>query len=215
MRSHPRQPGPRQAGPRHAWRSLARAVSWHRRKLAVVAAVLAVLTGINAAAPRPPDTVTVLRATELLPGGSPVTEGQVRASPVAAGSVPDDALTDPDQVVGRLVVAPVPAGQVLTGYDLLGEQSVGPGRVLAPVRLADSGLAAVLRPGDRVDVLAADGQGGPVRTVVERARIVTIPAAGDVSRDTGGVLLLVEADAETAAELARAAGSSTLTVLLR
>lgn len=206
---------PQKSGLGQAWRSLARAVSWHRRKLAVVAAVLAVLTGINAAAPRPPDTVTVLRATELLPGGSPVTESQVEAAAVPADAVPEEALTDPAQALGRLIAAPVPAGQVLTGYDLVGERSVGPGRLLAPVRLADPGLATVLRPGDRVDILAADGQGGPVRTVAERARIVTIPAAADSARDAGGVLLLVEADAETAAELARAAGSSTLSVLLR
>lgn len=215
MQSPSRRSGLRQSGLRQAWRSLARAVSWHRRKLAVVAAVLAVLTGINAAAPRPPDTVTVLRAVELLPGGSPVAEGQVRAAEVAAGSVPDEALTEPAQVIGRLVAAPVPAGQVLTGYDLVGERSVGPGRLLAPVRLADPGLAAVLRPGDRVDLLAADGQGGPVRTVAEQARIVTIPASDDPAREAGGVLVLVEADAETAAELARAANVSTLSVLLR
>lgn len=203
------------ARPSQAWRGLARAVSWHRRKLAVVATVLAVLTGVNAAAPRPPESVTVLRATELLSGGSPVVAGQIRAAEVPVGSIPDDALTDPGQAIGRIVTAPVPAGQVLTSYDLVGDRSVGPGRLLVPVRLADPGLAAVLRPGDRVDVVATDGQGGPARIVAEQARIVTIPTAGDVTREAGGVLLLVEADAETAVELVRAGSSSTLTVLLR
>ena len=37
--------------------SIRRAAKWHRRKLAVVAAVAAVLTGINAALPPDPPTV--------------------------------------------------------------------------------------------------------------------------------------------------------------
>ncbi len=204
--------------PPPALRSLIRAVSWHRRKLAVIAAVLAVLTGINAAAPRPPDTVTVLRATEALPGGSAVAATQVRLEAIAAGAVPEDAFTDPAQALGRIVAAPVPKGQVLTDFDLVGDRSLRPGRVLAPVRLADSGLAAVLRPGDLIDIVAADGQGGPATAVARGVRLVTIPATDgpDARADSAaGVLLLVEVDDETALALARAGSASALTVIWR
>lgn len=204
--------------PQSALRSLIRAASWHRRKLAVIAAVLAVLTGVNAAAPQPPDTVTVLRAVEPLPGGGPVSATQVRLEPVVAGAVPDGALTDFGQALGRIVAAPVPKGQVLTGADLVGDRTLRPGRVLAPVRLADSGLAAVLRPGDLIDIVAADGQGGPATTVARGVRLVTIPATdGTTSRpDSGvGVLVLVEVEVVTALELARAGSASTLTVIWR
>lgn len=206
----------KQIDPGRALRSLARVVSWHRRKLAVIAAVLAVLTGINAAAPRPAETITVLRAGQLLPGGSPITESQLRLEAVPIGSVPEDALTDPGQALGRIVSAPVPKGQVLTGYDLVGERSLRPGRVLAPVRLSDPGLAVVLRPGDVIDIVASDGQSGAATIVAREARVVTIPAMGEsIGRsDTGsGVLLLVEVDGETATALARAAGTSSLTVI--
>ena len=37
--------------------------------------------------------------------------------------------------------------------------SVSPGHVIAPLRLADTALAALLRPGDVVDVIAADTAG--------------------------------------------------------
>ena len=216
MKSHPPLPGSA-PWPRSALRSLIRAVSWHRRKLAVVAAVLAVLTGITAAAPQPPDTVTVLRAVEPLPGGSTVRGVEVRVEEVAAGAVPDEALTDPAQAVGRIVAAPVPKGQVLTEADLVGDRTLRPGRVLAPVRLADAGLAAVLRPGDLIDIVAADGQGGPATTVARGVRLVTIPATdGSARADSGaGVLLLIEVEPETALDLARAGSSSSLTVIWR
>ncbi|WP_152361340.1 SAF domain-containing protein [Microlunatus speluncae] len=204
--------------PPSALRSLIRAVSWHRRKLAVIAAVLAVLTGINAAAPRAPDTVTVLRAVEFLPGGGPVAATQVRLEAVVAEAVPEDALTDPAQAVGRILAAPVPKGQVLTGSDLVGDRTLRPGRVLAPVRLADSGLAAVLRPGDVIDIVAADGQGGPAGTVARGVRLVTIPGAdGSTGRSdsAAGVLVLVEVDDETALGLARAGSTSALSVIWR
>jgi hypothetical protein len=47
---------------RRPLRALARAASWHRRKLAVVAAIAAVLTGISAAAPEGPAMITVVKA---------------------------------------------------------------------------------------------------------------------------------------------------------
>lgn len=211
------KPNPRSTLP-SPLRSLLRAVSWHRRKLAVIAAVLAVLTGINAAAPRPPDTVAVLRAVESLAGGEPVRTAQVRLEDVAAGAVPEEALTDPSQAVDRVLAAPVPKGQVLTRADLIGDRTLRPGRVLAPVRLADSGLAAVLRPGDLIDIVAADGQGGPATTVAEGVRVITIPATdGTTTRpDSGaGVLVLVEVDDATALELARAGSAASLSVIWR
>lgn len=211
------KPNPRSSLP-SPLRSLLRAVSWHRRKLAVIAAVLAVLTGINAAAPRPPDTVAVLRAVESLAGGEPVRTAQVRLADVAAGAVPEEALTDPTQAVDRILAAPVPKGQVLTEADLIGDRTLRPGRVLAPVRLADAGLAAVLRPGDLIDIVAADGQGGPATAVAEGVRVITIPATdGTTTRpDSGaGVLVLVEVDGATALELARAGSRSSLSVIWR
>lgn len=203
-----------------ALRSLARAVSWHRRKLAVVAAVLAVLTGINAAAPRPPDASPVLRAVDLVAGGDRLTADLVRLELVPVDAIPEGALTDPAQALGRTVAAAIPQGQVLTEHDLVGKRSVSPGRVLTPVRLADPGLGALLRPGDQVDIVATDGQNGAATIVAPGARIVTIPASDDQGTmprsDSGsGVLLLVEVDTKTATALAEAGSTSALTVLWR
>src|SRR5690606_30581496 len=162
-------------------------------------------------------TVTVLRAVEPLPAGSRAAPGQVRAVPLPADAVPEQALTDPAQMSGRIIAATVPVGQVLTEPDLVAGRSLRPGAVLAPVRLSDPGLAAVLRPGEVIDIVATDGRSGAAEIVAEAVRLVTLPELGEAAgrADAGGVLLLIETDAGTATELARAAATSTLSVIWR
>ena len=46
------------------------------------------------------------------------------------------------------------------------DAAVGAGHVLAPVRLADADVVALLRPGDLVDVIASAADGGATTTVV-------------------------------------------------
>lgn len=48
--------------------------------------------------------------------------------------------------------------------------------VTAPVRIADAATVRLLRPGDRVDVIAADG-GGAARVVAAGARVTQVPGA--------------------------------------
>src|SRR5829696_4894258 len=63
-------PMKRHAPRRRFLRDLRRAVSWHRRKLAIVAAVAAVLSAVAAAAPPASPTVDVVRATTNLASGA-------------------------------------------------------------------------------------------------------------------------------------------------
>jgi hypothetical protein len=56
--------------------------------------------------------------------------------------------------------------------------------VTAPVRIADAATVGLLRPGDRVDVIAADG-GGAARVVAAGARVVEVPGTPG-GHGTGG-----------------------------
>ncbi|MEU6274910.1 hypothetical protein ABZ871_21220 [Streptomyces populi] len=90
----------------------------------------------------------------------------------------------------------------------------GPGAaetVRAPVRIADGAAVSLLRPGDRVDVVAADS-GGEVRVVAAGARVTGIPDTG--TTDTGALVVLSVPRA-TAARLAGAGTTSRLAVTLR
>ena len=202
--------------PRQPWLSFRRAASWHRRKLALLAAIAAVLTGLAAAAPEGPPTVTVVRATAALDGGKRLTSDDLETARIVAADAPDDVVADPDALVGRTLAAPVPRGQVLTEQAVVSARA-SPGRVLAPLRLADAEATALLRAGDVVDVLAADPQAEDAFVAGRGVRVVTVPSPMESSggADPAGALVLVEVDADTARVLARAAVSATLTVIWR
>lgn len=205
-------------------RGLRRAVSWHRRKLAVLAAVAAVIATVDAAAPPPPRTVPVLTARRLLAGGAPLTADQTVRTAMPVGFVPDGAL-HPDRLpANRMLTHPVPRGQVLTEADLLSPRGLAvPTDVIAPVQIADTEEIALLHPGDLVDLIAADPQLGKAAVVARRARVVAVPThpgsgtgiASAASPTGSAPLVLVEVDAATATALASAAVSSRMSVVLR
>ena len=200
---------------------LGRVVSWHRRKLAVLAAVAAVLTAITVAAPPDPPTVQVVRAAVPLAPGSTITADEVRLEQLPESAVPREYVDQVAAVVGRTVVAGVPTGQVLTTQSTLTDHAADPGRVIAPLRLDDADVVSLLRAGDRVDVLSAAGEGGTAAVLVQRARIVTIPTPdssdgiGLGASDSAGALVLLDVDLRAATRLAQAAVATRLSVVLR
>jgi pilus assembly protein CpaB len=196
-------------------RNLARAASWHRRKLAVLAAVAAVLTGLAAVAPPAPPTAAVVRTRGALAGGVLLTAEDLETVDLPRGDLPDRTVDDPADLVGRRLAAPVPRHQVLTTAALASvDGAVGVGHVLAPVRLADADVVALLRPGDVVDVIASAADGGATSTIARSVRVVTVPAQDhdDPGASTGALVVLdvVDGDAEP---LARAAAAGSLTVV--
>ncbi|HEY5821402.1 MAG TPA: RcpC/CpaB family pilus assembly protein, partial [Propionibacteriaceae bacterium] len=201
---------------RRPWRSLTRAFSWHRRKLAVVAAVAAVLLGISATNPEGPPTLRVVRATSQLMGGATLASADLELADVVEDEAPDGALLDPADVVGKVVAAPIARGQVLTELAVVGPAGVSPGKVVAPLRLADADLAALLKPGERVDVLVADQQTTKAAVVASAVRVVAVPAMANPDQQTqAGALVLVEVDPGQAAALAQASVSGSITVIWR
>lgn len=106
--------------------------------------------------------------------------------------------------------------------------------VSVPVRIADAAAAALLKPGDRVDVLAAggtgagtSGSGGGVRVVARNARVAEVPGRIRSDGQSGsadgmpalgpaaGALVVLTVPHRKAAALAGAAAHSPLTVVLR
>jgi len=206
----------------YRFKALRRAVSWHRRKLAVVAAMAAVLTGINAALPPGPSTVEVVRTTSRLEGGAAVSRDDVALVALPVEAVPEDAATHLEEVLGKTLTAPVPQGQVLTGLSTLAAgRGASAGRVLAPLHLADADLAALLEVGDTVDVIAADTEARAAAVVARGVRVAALPRApetggiGGSASSSDGALVLVEVDSRTATVLAQSAVTSTLSVVLR
>ena len=182
----------------------------------MVAAIAAVLTGVSAVNPEGPARLQVLRATSQLAGGAVINRTDLEVAEVVREDAPVGALSDPDEVIGRRLAAPVAEGQMFTGLTLVSVRTALPrGRVVAPLRLADADLAALLRPGEIVDVVLADSQSAKASVVATGVRVVTIPSVAEKDQAQSGALVLVEVDPAQAAVLARAAVSGTLTVIWR
>lgn len=199
----------------------------HRR--GVVALLLSVAAGaaVLALAPPAPPTVSVLVAAHDLAAGVMLAPADVRVSALSEHMVPSGALVAPGDTVGRVLAAPVRAGEPLTDVRLVGPallRSLPDGQVGAPLQLADADVAALLRPGDLVDVVAApphDVAGGSTapRVVAERVRVLAVStprSAGALGVAADSVpLVLVAAPPATAVDLAAASVTQGLAVVLR
>ena len=90
-----------------------------------------------------------------------------------------------------------------------------PGRVTAPVRIADAATVRLLRPGDRVDVIAAaeTAGGGDARVVARGVRVTKVPEPLEDTPDAGALVVL-SVPRDTAARLAGASAAGRLAVTL-
>jgi Flp pilus assembly protein CpaB len=203
-------------------RRLRRVVLVRRRLLAALCAGAAVLVGFRAATAPPAPTTTVVVARHDLAGGAVVTAGDLRPAEYAGEVVPDGTREDVTALVGRVLAAPVRRGEPVTDVRLVapGLLEGYPGRVAAPVRVADAGAVGLLHVGDRVDLVAASPEHAGATVVVSGAPVVAIPDVGADdgglagSLDHGGLLVVAVSEAEATA-LASAAVSSVLSVVLR
>ncbi len=210
---HPR-PGPLRRL-RGFLRRIHRRVLLHRRLIAAVAAGSAVLVGLQAAAPAPPETVTVWTARRDLAGGIVLGTGDLVPTRFAPDTVPSGAVRDPDAVVGRTLAAPMARGEVMTGVSLLARGLLRgyPGTTAVPLRITDAAIVDLLRVGDRVSFVVADpdGRATPAR-LVEDVPVVAIPQVRESGLGTGtpGRLVVAAIPSTQASEVAAAAATSIL-----
>jgi Flp pilus assembly protein CpaB len=219
-------PAQARTSPVDRWlRELRRAVAWRRRLLSAGLAAGAVAFALQALAPPPPAGTDVVVAARDLAAGAVVSTGDLRVAHRPAGDVPSGALTSTAAATGRPVSSAVRRGEVLTDVRLVGPaalRGLADGTVAAPVRVVDAESAALLRPGDVVDLLAAsatpDAPTGEARLVASGVRVLLAPRQQRSSLTAGlgnGALLLVATSSSTAARLAAAAVTDRLSVVLR
>ncbi|HLZ37916.1 MAG TPA: Flp pilus assembly protein CpaB [Mycobacteriales bacterium] len=204
-------------------REARRALTWHRRLVVALLAAATAAVTVSALAPPPPETAAVVAASRDLAPGTPIAAGDLRFVRLPPSTVPTGSLRAVAAAVGRIPVGPVRAGEPLTDARLLGPSLVagyagdGLDVVAAPVRVADAGTAALLRAGDRVDVLAAStepGAGLSARVVAAGVPVLAVPVLRDARLDEGGLVVLATTP-EVASVLARAAVTSRLSVTIR
>ncbi|MFD4504093.1 RcpC/CpaB family pilus assembly protein [Streptomyces sp. NPDC058457] len=87
--------------------------------------------------------------------------------------------------------------------------------VTAPVRIADAATVRLLRPGDRVDVIAAGdpAAGGEARVIARGVRVTKLPEPADAAGESGALVVLA-VPRDTAARLVGASATARLAVTL-
>ncbi|GHE00580.1 hypothetical protein GCM10010339_16310 [Streptomyces alanosinicus] len=87
--------------------------------------------------------------------------------------------------------------------------------VTAPVRIADAATVRLLRPGDRVDVIAAEdpSAGGIARVLARGARVAKVPEPLEGGAESGALVVLSVPRA-TAVRLVGASAAARLAVTL-
>lgn len=208
---------------RRARRVVRRVLLARRRLLAAALAGLAVLAVVRAVSPSPSPTVGVLVAGRDLAPGAVLGPADVEVRVVPAGLVPPGTgPPDPAAVTGRTVAGPVAAGEQVTASRLVGDGLAAgtPGRTTLPVRLGDAAAVDLLRAGDRVDLVAADLQGGPgavASPVATAADVLAVPAPADPGTGTAvgatppGSLVVVAVDPAEVAGLTQASATGFVT----
>jgi len=86
--------------------------------------------------------------------------------------------------------------------------------VSAPVRIADAATVRLLRPGDRVDVIASERSGSGSRVLAKGARVAQVPPASAEGSTEYGALIVLSVPRATAATLAGAGISAGFAVIL-
>jgi Flp pilus assembly protein CpaB len=200
---------------------------WTRTATArrVTAGALVVLAGVAALRPDPADgrADVVVFAQDVAPGIE-LTAADLRVESRSKTTIPDGSQTDPALVLGSTLAGPARRGEVLTDVRLLSprlaEATAGPDARVVPLRLADAALLDLIRPGDVVDVLAADSAtpGGAVdaqpRVVATDAVVVLVSEEAASPGRGDDRVVLVALPAHTANEVAGASLTQAITLTL-
>ena len=132
--------------------------------------------------------VEVLALTEDARALKPVTPDMVELREVPERWAPENALTDPASLLGRVASAELPAGSYLQQGML--EPNPAPARGEREIAIlvgADTGVAGRVQPGDEVDIeatfAATETTPQESRVVVSNARVVAVGLPEEVPSD--------------------------------
>lgn len=175
-------------------RSLRRTLRRHRRLIGAGLVGVAALLALTELRPAPPPTTTVVLAGRDLPAAAALVEQDVTVASLPRSAVPEAALRSADDVLGQVLAGPVLAGEVLTPARFRGPSLVHgqpEGTVAVPLRLADAEAAALLSPGDRIDVVAATPEASDASVVARELAVLLAPIRIETSpvlAEAGGIV---------------------------
>lgn len=132
--------------------------------------------GLHAARPPATATAELTVARRDVPAGAVLTPDDLTRVAVPPALVPAGARSD---AAGRVLATGLRRGEPVTDARLIGPGLTAghPDLVAVPIRLPDAAMAALLRPGDHIRLLATDPQAGTTVTAADDALVLALPAS--------------------------------------
>jgi Flp pilus assembly protein CpaB len=153
--------------------------------LAAAGAVAAFWHQVQAWQNRHGSPVPLLVAAEDIPPLTALTPDRLATTPIEARDLPPGLHTDPAQVTGLVTAVPLRRGDLLTRAVLLPPDAMGEHRAFRLTESARGGVVIPpgLRPGERVDILAAvkEGDRETVAPVLQGALVLEASAGREPS----------------------------------
>lgn len=209
----------------------------HSRIVGGVLAGITVLLALSALRPAPAQTTSAPVAVHDLAAGQILTASDIELRDVPSATHASLPLLPFDELLGRPLVGPVAAGEVVTAtrvltpslLDELNETRPGDNPYVAsPIRLSDPAQARLVQVGERVDVLAASGSAHDpqaARIVAVDVPVLSVPNDGESTSSSllggGGAsagkdeLIVIAVDRATAVELAAASAQASLSLVIK
>lgn len=201
-----------------ARRSVRRALLRRRRLLAALLVAIAVAAGLQAVAGPPPATREVLVPARDLEAGHVLGPADLESRSLASSGLPAGLVADPS---GGRLATPVRRGEPVTDVRLSRQALLEsyPQLAALPIRIPDAGAVALLSPGDLIDLLATDPEGGGTRMLLSGVPVLALPpsATGEsaAAGPLGGRLVVLGVLPEQRENVADAMVREFLTVSLR
>ncbi|MGX4761852.1 SAF domain-containing protein [Corynebacterium minutissimum] len=201
----------------------------HRRSVLlrrVLASILLVAAGLSAVASAREQPRAVVMAREVS-AGEKLTRDDVSLVRVPSSLIPASAVgSNPDDVVGRVLLASASPGEILTtprllSSDLIADFGMEDGHLI-PLTLAEPEIASNLHHGDTVNIVGGSSTGEAETldvdfsavhgsTIASGARVISV---GTTDHGARGRTLLVALPAEAAEAVAAASLAQPLTVVI-
>jgi Flp pilus assembly protein CpaB len=193
---------------------------WVQRGLAAAFAILALVLALRPDPGGAHPTAPILVAKHDLAPGSTLAPADVVLRQLPADLLPTGALSTVGAATGHVLGGALRAGEPITDVRLVdgGLPGGAPGTSAVPVRLADPGVADLLHPGVRVDVVTTDQADDPASAagaVLASGAIVLTVRDADTAPGQHGRLVVLALPEQLATRVAVVSLRQPVTVTLR
>lgn len=158
-------------------------------------------------------TKDVVVASKDLASGAILDSSDLKISRIPISAIAPNALTK-EQIVGKMLTSSIQQNEQITSSRIISENQNNQNQRIVGIRINDSEIASILKPGNLVDVVKLNNSQGIFGGLIaSKVQVVAIAEKKSSFGSNAGLVVLVSTSTNDALELAINSGEK-LTVLL-